>query len=309
MSFSDREQLRGMDFEKMSLEELARAKAAIARLRLPVQDVPTRRFAPDRRGARADLRATLRAALRSGGLIELKRRSRAPPPAAARRAVRHLRLDEPLQPHLSAFHALGHQRPRPGPYLRLRDAADQHHPLSAPSRCRSGARPGRRGGDGLVGRDPHRPCARRVQPAVVAPPAGSGRDRAVDHRRARPRRRRRARARDGPAAPLVPPADLAEPAVALRGFRAKISRDEGDDAVCRRVPPGAQSREPRDFDRGAERAARRGAATAAMASASQRGQHELVLRHPRESGGPGQPLQPGALGSRFRGNDGKERAA
>jgi uncharacterized protein len=82
MTFSDREQLRGMDFEKMSLEELARAKAAIAKLRLPVQDVPTRRFAPDRRGARADLRATMRAALRSGGLIELKRRSprRRPPP-------------------------------------------------------------------------------------------------------------------------------------------------------------------------------------------------------------------------------------
>src|SRR5215472_5743192 len=78
MTFSDREQLRGMDFEKMSLEELARAKAAIVRLRLPVQDVPTRRFAPDRHGARADLRATLR----SGGLIELKRRSprRRPPP-------------------------------------------------------------------------------------------------------------------------------------------------------------------------------------------------------------------------------------
>ena len=82
MTFSDREQLRSMDFEKMSLEELARAKAAIARLRLPVQDVPTRRFAPDRHGARADLRATLRAALRSGGLIELKRKSprRRPPP-------------------------------------------------------------------------------------------------------------------------------------------------------------------------------------------------------------------------------------
>src|SRR6202048_382399 len=82
MTFSDREQLRGMDFEKMSLEELAHAKAAIARLRLPVQDVPTRRFAPDRRGARADLRATLRAALRSGGLIELKKKSRRrrPPP-------------------------------------------------------------------------------------------------------------------------------------------------------------------------------------------------------------------------------------
>jgi uncharacterized protein len=82
MTFSDREQLRAMDFEKMSLDELARAKAAIARLRLPVEDVPTRRFAPDPRGARADLRATLRAALRSGGLIELKRKSRRrrPPP-------------------------------------------------------------------------------------------------------------------------------------------------------------------------------------------------------------------------------------
>ena len=82
MTFSDREQLRAMDFEKMSLEELARAKAAIARLRLPVEDVPTRRFKPDRHGARADLRATLRAALRSGGLIELKRKSprRRPPP-------------------------------------------------------------------------------------------------------------------------------------------------------------------------------------------------------------------------------------
>src|SRR5439155_1427216 len=71
-----------MDFEKMSLEELARAKAAIARMRLPLFDVPTRRFAPDRRGARADMRATLRAALRSGGLIELHRKSRRrrPPP-------------------------------------------------------------------------------------------------------------------------------------------------------------------------------------------------------------------------------------
>src|SRR5438477_7783157 len=85
MTFSDREQLRQMDFEKMSLEELARAKAAIARLRLPLFDVPTRRFAPNPRGARADMRATLRAALRSGGLLELKRkeRRRRPPPLVA----------------------------------------------------------------------------------------------------------------------------------------------------------------------------------------------------------------------------------
>ena len=82
MTFSDKEQLRAMDFEKMSLDELARAKAAIARLQLPIMDLPTRRFARDPRGARADMRATLRAALRSGGLIELKRKSRRrrPPP-------------------------------------------------------------------------------------------------------------------------------------------------------------------------------------------------------------------------------------
>ena len=67
----------------MSLDELARAKAAIARLRLPIQDIPTRRFARDPRGARADMRATLRAALRSGGIIELKRKQPAPPAAAA----------------------------------------------------------------------------------------------------------------------------------------------------------------------------------------------------------------------------------
>src|SRR5258707_1651416 len=82
MTFSDKEQLRTMDFEKMSLDELARAKAAIARLQLPIMDVPTRRFARDPRCARADMRATLRAALRSGGLLELtrKRRRRRPPP-------------------------------------------------------------------------------------------------------------------------------------------------------------------------------------------------------------------------------------
>src|SRR5258705_333669 len=82
MPFWDREELGKRDLEKMSLGELARARAAIAGWRLPLFDVPTRRFAPDRRGARADMRATLRAALRSGGLIELRRKSRRrrPPP-------------------------------------------------------------------------------------------------------------------------------------------------------------------------------------------------------------------------------------
>ncbi len=82
MTFSDRERLHAMDFEKMSLEELAQTKAAIARLELPVLAVRMRRFAPDPRGARVDLRASMRAALRSGAFIELKKRSakKRPPP-------------------------------------------------------------------------------------------------------------------------------------------------------------------------------------------------------------------------------------
>jgi uncharacterized protein with von Willebrand factor type A (vWA) domain len=82
MTFSDRELLRAMDFEKMSLDEVARAKQAIKRMRLPEMKVATRRFTADPTGARADMRATLRAALRSGGLLALRRKRRRtrPPP-------------------------------------------------------------------------------------------------------------------------------------------------------------------------------------------------------------------------------------
>src|SRR5579864_327324 len=67
MTFSDREILQKMDFEQMSAEEIARARRLIRDMTLPLMDLPTRRFAPNPRGARADMRATLRAALRSGG--------------------------------------------------------------------------------------------------------------------------------------------------------------------------------------------------------------------------------------------------
>ena len=82
MTFSERELLQKMDFEKMSNAELAEARSVIRRMAMPVADVPTRRFAPDPRGARTDMRATLRAQLRSGGLLSLKRkrRRRRPPP-------------------------------------------------------------------------------------------------------------------------------------------------------------------------------------------------------------------------------------
>ncbi len=67
LTFSDKEVLQTIDFEKMSNEELAHAKAAVARMRLPIMELPTRRYRPTRSaGRRADLRATMRAALRSG---------------------------------------------------------------------------------------------------------------------------------------------------------------------------------------------------------------------------------------------------
>jgi uncharacterized protein with von Willebrand factor type A (vWA) domain len=75
MTFSDREMLQEMDFEKMTSAELAATKKAIAGLRLPIMEVPTRRFAADARGRRVDMRATLRASLRNAGAIPLKLKS------------------------------------------------------------------------------------------------------------------------------------------------------------------------------------------------------------------------------------------
>ena len=75
MTYSQRELLQRTDFEKMSGEELAAARRLVARMRLPIMDVPTRRFRPDPRGRRIDMRATLRASLRSGGVPALRRRN------------------------------------------------------------------------------------------------------------------------------------------------------------------------------------------------------------------------------------------
>ncbi len=83
LTFSSRELLRDMDFDEMSAEELAEAKRAIAQLRLPITPVPTRRFTRNTAGMRIDMRATLRASLRSGGdLLPLQWKARAhkPPP-------------------------------------------------------------------------------------------------------------------------------------------------------------------------------------------------------------------------------------
>jgi uncharacterized protein with von Willebrand factor type A (vWA) domain len=82
-SSSAQEMLQHADFESMTQAEMEEAKKMIARLRLPIPDIPTRRFRPNNRGQRVDLRATLRAALKTGGdIIPLQRaapRLRHPP--------------------------------------------------------------------------------------------------------------------------------------------------------------------------------------------------------------------------------------
>ncbi len=83
MTFSEREVLQEMDFEAMSADEVRRAKVLIARMRLPIMEVATRRFEPYRAGAVVDMRASLRAGLRAGGdviaLRRVQRRRRHPP--------------------------------------------------------------------------------------------------------------------------------------------------------------------------------------------------------------------------------------
>ncbi len=66
---SAEERLRTLDFEQMSVAELAEARRAIARLTLPVQPIRTRRLSADTLGRRPDWRATMRASLRRGGEV------------------------------------------------------------------------------------------------------------------------------------------------------------------------------------------------------------------------------------------------
>ncbi len=75
-SWSASEKLRSQDFETMSTAEMAEAKRLMAVLRLPIPSVRTRRFVASNFGPRIDLRATMRASLGTGELIQLKRRAR-----------------------------------------------------------------------------------------------------------------------------------------------------------------------------------------------------------------------------------------
>lgn len=83
LTFSSLEQLRHKDFETMTGAELAEARRALQWLDLQTAPAPTRRFRPARRGPRIDLRASLKASLKTGGtfmpLLTREPRHQSPP--------------------------------------------------------------------------------------------------------------------------------------------------------------------------------------------------------------------------------------
>ncbi len=86
MTISQAETLKARDFAQMTAQEIAAAQRLIARMSLPDNKVPVRRFRPDRRGRQIDLRRTLRQSMRAGGAsIELafKERDEKHPPVVA----------------------------------------------------------------------------------------------------------------------------------------------------------------------------------------------------------------------------------
>jgi len=82
LSVSDREVLQKKDFAQMSAAEIAQVTRAIAKMRLPQAELTTRRYRPDTRGRRIDMRKTLRQALRTEGeIINFHRLGRLEKPA------------------------------------------------------------------------------------------------------------------------------------------------------------------------------------------------------------------------------------
>jgi uncharacterized protein with von Willebrand factor type A (vWA) domain len=82
LSVSDKEILQKKDFAQMTAAEIAEVTRAIATMKLPQAELRTRRYRPDARGLKLDMRRTLRASLRTGGdIIDLRKLGRIEKPA------------------------------------------------------------------------------------------------------------------------------------------------------------------------------------------------------------------------------------
>jgi uncharacterized protein with von Willebrand factor type A (vWA) domain len=82
LSVSDKEILQKKDFAQMTASEIAEVTRAIANMKLPQAELRTRRYRPDVRGLKLDMRRTLRGSLRTGGdIIDIHKLGRIEKPA------------------------------------------------------------------------------------------------------------------------------------------------------------------------------------------------------------------------------------
>ena len=247
LTFSAEETLGRMDFEQMSVGEAAAARRAIARIDLPVQPIVSRRTRADPRGRVADWRGTMRAALRSGGdvrrLARRARRTRWPNlvvlcdisgsmSSYARMLLHFLHAAANARgagwADVHAF-TFGTRLTNITRHLRQRDVDAA---LAAAGREALDWEGGTRIGACLHAFN--RDWSRRVlgQGAVVLL-ITDGLDRGEPGA---------AGARDGAAASVGAPADLAEPAAALGRLHAEGARHPGDPAARRQLPRLPQPR-------------------------------------------------------------------
>jgi hypothetical protein len=82
LAVSDKEILQKKDFAQMTAAEIAEVTRAIAGMKLPQAELRTRRYRPQARGLRLDMRRTLRGSLRTGGdIVDIRKLGRIKKPA------------------------------------------------------------------------------------------------------------------------------------------------------------------------------------------------------------------------------------
>src|ERR1700680_954680 len=82
LAVPNQEVLQRKDFAQMSAAEIAQVTRAIDKMKLPQAELRTRRYQPDARGLRLDMRRTLRGSLRTGGdIVDIRRLGRIDKPA------------------------------------------------------------------------------------------------------------------------------------------------------------------------------------------------------------------------------------
>ena len=220
-TWSSSEILRSKDFEQMGADELKAARRTMEKLRLPLDEIRTRRFEPSAHGRRLDLRRILRETGSKGSdhiLPHYKRPRWRRPPVVVLCDISGS-MDAYARILLHFLYALTNDRDRVHTFLfgtrlsNITRALKSKDPDVAISQSRQRRRR-------LVRRHAHRRLPRRVQPALGAPRPRPERAGPAVHRWPRPGRRARPGDRRAPAVGQLPPPRLAQSVDALRRLRA-----------------------------------------------------------------------------------------